>query len=408
MSLETGFRSVDAYFALARRDLAEMFGASAELIEATQSDPVRWNGPTALRMRLPGGSHVARFVRGPRVFREDEASFVRTYAETLEQFSNVPTMFATSASDDVLTTAVIARCVEDSDHRRVLEQVVRLVIQQSTKTYEGSRIAVNVCVDFNDARSGHEIVSFFDRPWAAVLGSGISSAIVIGQTGSVVALETLPQANSETARAPEAFTRLAEWTGQQTNRVALAATRTGEVYLFVDGAAAFVRRSSRWRGLPLGMLSGIGWISGGTLQPATKEAVLLALLDASAAHHGACIGIVRPQHRDVALAELVSAEEQWASSDNPRRLMVHEARFGDLSRRHRLELLSMDGATLLDRTGNILAAGAILQVEPGSTGGGRTAAAKMLARYGVGIKVSQDGPVVAYSGQASEEAFRMG
>lgn len=408
MSLETGFPSVDDYFALARVDLAEMFGASADLIEAAQSDPVRWNGPRTLRMRLPGGTHVARFHRASRVFDGTESGFIRTYAETLDQFSNVPIMFATSASDDVLTTAVIARCVEESDHRRVLEQVVRLVIQQSTKTYEGNRIAVNLCVDFNDDRSGHEIVSFFDRPWTAVLGSGISSAIVIGQTGSVVALETLPQANPETARAPEAFAQLAEWTGQQANRVALAATRTGEVYLFVDGGAAFVRRSSRWRGLPLGMLHEIGWISGGTLQPATKEDVLLALLDASAAHHGACIGIVRPLFLDAALTELVSAEEQWASPDNPRRLMIHEMQFGNLSRRHRLELLSMDGATLLDRTGNILAAGAILQVEPGSTGGGRTAAAKMLGRYGVGIKVSQDGPVVAYSGQGTEEVFRMG
>lgn len=408
MTVQTGLPSVEDYFALARRDLAEMFGASAELISAPQTNSLSWNGPTALRIRLPGGLHVARLSRPSRVFQGGEASFVRTYADALDQFANVPTMFATSASDDVLTTAVIARCVDSADNRRVLEQVVRLVVQQSSKTYEGSSIALNVCVDFADDRPGHELVEFFDRPWAAVLGSGISSAVVVGKAGSVVALETLPSANSETARAPQPFAQLAQWTGAKPNRVALAATRTGEVYVFLEGEAGFVRRGSRWRGLPLDMVRGIGWMSNSKLPPSTKEDVLLALLDASAAHHGACIGIVRPQRRAAALADLVSADERWTSPDNPRRLVVHGVQLKDLSRRHRLELLSMDGATLIDRAGGILAAGAILQVEPGSTGGGRTAAAKMLGKYGVGIKVSQDGPVVAYSGQGGDEVFRMG
>lgn len=408
--MPNGFQTVDEYFELAKRDLAEMIGASVQMIETPQTAPLRWDGPRAILMGLPGSTHVARFHRAGRVFEGVESGLVRSYAETLEHFSNVPLMFTTTASDDVLTTAVVARCVEDVDHRRVLEQVLRLVIQQSTKTYEGSRIAVNVCVDFEDTRSGHGLVEFFDRPWAAVLGSGISSGIVVGQGGSVVELERLPAADPGEARAPEPFAQLANWTSNHTNRLALAATRTGEVYLFVAGEAAFVRRNSRWRGLPLEMLHTIGWVAGGgTLPRETKQAVLLALLDASAAHHGACIGIVTPApRRDAALTSLVSPVEQWSNADNPRRLLIHSNDFGSLSRRHRLELLSMDGATLLDRDGHILAAGAILQVEPGSTGGGRTAAAKMLGKYGVGIKVSQDGPVVAYSGQKGEEIFRMG
>lgn len=68
----------------------------------------------------------------------------------------------------------------------------------------------------------------------------------------------------------------------------------------------------------------------------------------------------------------------------------------------------MDGATLITTSGDILAAGAIVQVRPGSTGGGRTAAAKSLAPLGVGIKVSQDGPITAYSGTPVRERFSIG
>ena len=402
------FATVQEYFALAKRDLAEMLGASVSLEAAQQNRGLRWVDPRRIRMRLPGGSHVVEFFRVGRVFERVESNLVRTYAETLDEFAQVPSLFATTASDDVLTAAVVARCASDLGHRRVLEQVLRLVIQQSTKTYEGSRIAVNVCIDFDDQRAGHDIVEFFDRPWSSVLGSGVSSGVAVSVTGTAVELLSLPPVPAQAVWAPESFAQLSAWTSAGPRRVALAATRTGEVYLFHGGELSFVRRNSRWRGVPLGMLRTIGWIPGSSLPSTTKNNVLLALVDASAAHHGACIGIVSPAHVNDALRDLVSPQERWSSPANPRRQLLKQTAFDSLTRRHRLELLSMDGATLLDRYGRILAAGAILHVQPGSTGGGRTAAAKMLGKYGIGIKVSQDGPVVGYAGGQSQEVFRLG
>ena len=51
----------------------------------------------------------------------------------------------------------------------------------------------------------------------------------------------------------------------------------------------------------------------------------------------------------------------------------------------------MDGATIVDYDGTIVAIGAIIKIEAGSTGGGRLAATKTLSRYGVSIKISTDG-----------------
>jgi DNA integrity scanning protein DisA with diadenylate cyclase activity len=70
--------------------------------------------------------------------------------------------------------------------------------------------------------------------------------------------------------------------------------------------------------------------------------------------------------------------------------------FYKLDRRIRQDLLAIDGALILDHRGNIIAFGEILEVGAGSEGGGRTLAAKTLSDYGLGIKVSADGPITAY------------
>lgn len=56
----------------------------------------------------------------------------------------------------------------------------------------------------------------------------------------------------------------------------------------------------------------------------------------------------------------------------------------------------MDGATIIDVKGNILAVGAIIQNESGSYGGGRGSAAKLLSNYGLAIKISTDGYIEVY------------
>ena len=70
--------------------------------------------------------------------------------------------------------------------------------------------------------------------------------------------------------------------------------------------------------------------------------------------------------------------------------------FHMLNRRLRQEIVSMDGATIVDADGTIIATGAILKIEAGSEGGGRLAAAMTLAKYGISIKISQDGTILGF------------
>ena len=82
--------------------------------------------------------------------------------------------------------------------------------------------------------------------------------------------------------------------------------------------------------------------------------------------------------------------------------------FASVDRRLRQELIALDGATVLDYQGQIQAAGAILQVPGGSTGGGRTAAAKCLSSLGMGVKISNDGYVEVYAPDDSRPRIEFG
>lgn|GEM_PF-3060107 len=407
----TGLIDENQYFSLVQDDLEDALGAGADLVQQSQSTPYRRPNPRTVRIRVPGGTHLVELSRRAPVFSGPEAKLVSAYADALEQFGSVPRVFATTASEDVLTRAIAVRCSRDDAEARVVETVIQALIRHASTTYEGTRVAVGICLDLNESQGGIRLEAFLRQPWAPILGSGLSSAVLLNKRGSALRVIELPAINATSVLAPEPFAALADWTNSD-GRIAIAITRSGELYLFDDGELLLARRNSRWRAFPLRSLQSSGWFGDTSrkLSPMVKTTLLTSLVDASAAHHGACLGIIHNSDSARAIQNLVDQKDQWSTPGNHRRTMFNEASFLKLSRRHRLELLSMDGATLLNQSGLILAAGAILTVHGGSPGGGRTAAARALAAFGVGIKVSQDGPVTAYvrTGNRTVEHFSLG
>jgi hypothetical protein len=131
-----------------------------------------------------------------------------------------------------------------------------------------------------------------------------------------------------------------------------------------------------------------------------RRAIYESCLDVSFARSGGCIGVVAAGSRG-GVADLVSEGDLLARlSTYKTRLLsrvIRGATFQNLHRQTRTELLALDGAMILDHSGAILAAGAIIDVPPGSVGGGgRTAAARQLSTIGLGLKVSQDGTITGF------------
>lgn len=75
---------------------------------------------------------------------------------------------------------------------------------------------------------------------------------------------------------------------------------------------------------------------------------------------------------------------------------IAEKNFMQLDRKLRCELISLDGACILDKKGNVCSCGAIIKNDSGSSGGGRGAASKKLSAYGFSIKISTDGYIEFY------------
>jgi hypothetical protein len=140
-----------------------------------------------------------------------------------------------------------------------------------------------------------------------------------------------------------------------------------------------------------------------------RRAVYETCIDASFARTGACIGIVTSGHANRWQEIAVSAGDHLnpATSIKASFLapLIGTKKFQDLDRRLRQELVAIDGATIIDHRGRVLAVGAILRILGGSTGGGRLAAAIALGTLGVGIKVSQDGAISGFHDENEEPKF---
>jgi hypothetical protein len=236
----------------------------------------------------------------------------------------------------------------------------------------------------------------WNEDFSMVLANGIDTMYVAGSDGRVFNLVSLPPGENA-AYAPHRFSAIANWC-DTANRVALALNRNGEILLFKDKRLQFAKRRGAWRFYshePVLSQFGRG------LRRRLKEAIYETCLDVSFARTGGCIAVVRRKNvsglpkyvnRDDIITETRTAKTRLLSKAIP----LGE-RFNAIDRRLRLELLSMDGATIIDHQGNILAAGAIVKVPSGSSGGGgRRAAARQLSKLGLGIKISSDGPVSGF------------
>jgi hypothetical protein len=205
--------------------------------------------------------------------------------------------------------------------------------------------------------------------------------------------------------APYSQAALAAWAVD--GRVVLTLTQRGDILVFKDGQLLLAKRYGRWH-----FLTHRPFV---TRMPvpnsiAVRRAVYESCLDASFAHRGACLGVVM-KDRAARMQEVVTRGDRLDNRDSLKAraldLLIAGRSFPELDRRFRLELLSIDGALVLDHRGKVLAVGAILKIPGGSTGGGRLAAARVLASLGLGIKVSQDGSIVCFHGDEAEPVFSL-
>ena len=301
----------------------------------------------------------------------------------------------------------------------------------SQKTYEGNHMSFGFIIDANKKTSGTiDYLSFLKSNHSAVFTDGMSSGIKLDNKGRIVKYfsavhEYTTNSHNHTPWTPYEFIDFtnmccsddgSEWIG-------VIMQANGDMLIFKSRQLVFVKRNGKWMYLNSyamhSMIEEQYIKNQGESDPSSAkefaDEVYLSVLDNSFSHTGGCIAIIdnafintvqgRCFPKDSLDNEDISTEKKniikrliaAGSTNNEKHYFQY------LDRKLRLELLSLDGATVLDSAGRILCAGAIVRIDGGSDGGARTAAAKELAKYGLSMKISMDGSIQCFASHGQEE-----
>ena len=170
------------------------------------------------------------------------------------------------------------------------------------------------------------------------------------------------------------------------------------VWTFVDGQPLLVRRGERWTAFPLELSAAIGSMIGGG---SVADLVARAAFMISARPQGAILAIVDDPAQ---LDDVVSPKDRYDLRDeiDPPAMRTetrlhHLIDAEDLDEDTLVRLASLDGATVVDRAGRLLAYGAIVTSADSQHEGARTAAAKTLSETAqVVLKISVDGDITVF------------
>ena len=202
----------------------------------------------------------------------------------------------------------------------------------------------------------------------------------------------------------------------QTGNVCVVLSPSREIKVFAEGTELFTFRGAAWHLLDLQAKYRL-WA-----EAVGNEALALRIfqtaLDLADGREGALFVVVRDPA--VAVPQLVArpdrldimspaqpADDDPANPPSRRDLLhLHEGRsIADLDPSLLAAMASLDGAMVSDRTGRLLAAGAILRHPPledlqqGVVEGARTTAAMAASRFGPVLKVSEDGVITFFDGE---------
>lgn len=338
--------------------------------------------------------------------RLTEHTVVQAFVDVLREIApglNAPYRHDLLAS---FTRRIVARAIAPTNSETVVLGALDQLSAWSTRLYEGKPIAGAFGFETNHAGTGGRLVEFCSKDFAALLSNGHDTIVVFDLTGQLVGHESVANPPAVSRYAPFRYAGMASWAVN--GRVALVLNRLGEILVFLDGQLVFSRRSSQWHLLTH---EPVLTQMGGADNHGVRLAVYESALDASFARSGACIGIVTSGHATHWKRVVKSKDDHMLPPTSVKAIalsaMVKNRKFQELDRRFRQEILAIDGSTLLSHQGDILAVGAILKISGGSSSGARLAAAKALAKYGVGIKVSQDGGILGFRGESRDPVFRV-
>ncbi len=335
-----------------------------------------------------------------------EFKVMSSFADLFSQFPERTTAEHRADLLDAAKRRVIAKsvCTRVSQEAAVLMALDQFAAW-ATRSYEGRPISAAIGFVARPSNSSVHLDKIRREDFCAVLSNGTDTMLLSDYDGMVKGYAPLPRPRVAPTFAPYRHAAIAHWA--KSGRIAMALNRSGEILIFRDQQLIFVKRRGDWSFLA--HTPALTQMKAPKNNPRLRRAIYESALDASFARTGAAIGLVtsanlRTRWKRIATKKGDYLRPAVSPKTKALRAMIGRKHFNSLDRRFRQELLAIDGATLMSHRGRVLAVGAILRIKGGSSGGGRLAAAQELSRLGLGIKVSQDGPIRGYRGAPHKRA----
>ena len=298
----------------------------------------------------------------------------------------------------------------------LLVSVLNAFDSWSSRTYEGRKPTFSIVIDLNDFRIVRDdnplITDFLDKDFFAPLSNGVESGILVSSVGALLGyVDFAIDSNATNEFAPARFISVANCATD--NKVCFTLTNNGEILIFKDRKIFFSKRNGNWS--YYNHDSTLRAMPGASTE--VKKAMYETILDVSFSRTGGCLVAIPYAKKNELIIDNGKSPNSVVKQDdllgNPSSIksqvigrLIQGRKFHEISRVMRKELVGIDGATILQYQGEILAVGAIVKISGGSIGGGRLAATKTLAPFGTAIKISADGMVTAFksdgNGQIAE------
>lgn len=334
-----------------------------------------------------------------------------------------------------------------------LEHLLLSLEKWSNKTYEGKKVPFAFVVDLNSELGGFDYIEFLSEEYSATFTDGITSIVELDKKLRFIRYNSLTENNiipdTDITSSPYRFAQVIMKFAKGRNKVGVILLTSGDIILIKDAKIELIKRDGNWINFNKDIFVSVV-MSVNNKYPKkllTRELlneIFYTSLDVSFSHSGGLIAVVEDKNKltgtyevyeiknskedtnninsivhyidDLKLKlptyqELSYENEKFRNQNMKKRFSKRAAiialagyqyeesdqiNFIRLDRKLRAEFVSMDGATIIDKNGDVISFGAIIQNDSGSYGGGRGAAAKKLSKYGLAVKISTDGYIEVY------------
>lgn len=375
-------------------------------------------------------------IKRSQPFKNFEVSLVRSILTELLSIYAGPVGEAGyySVLQNHVIEKAICKSVSESSYETILK-IVSEMTKWGNRTYEGQKalfgfLICNVKAPKTVNPNLH-ISKILNENFGAVVANGVDTCLKISSDGYLLNYLSVPDSKEQSINAPYEYIDMANLCSG--SRVGVTLSRTGDILIFHEKNLVFAKKTGVWSRYSHEEI--IERIADKTSEQAdkTRRAIYLSALDVSFARTGGCVvHLDKDQEQAVlnhvdlsdilierfyvqkteqimkslctdenAILPEVTPFEEYISSPKCIKTaniikMISGKKFYELGRKLRQELMSIDGATIINNDGEVLAVGAIILIEGGGFSGGRLAASKTLSKFGVSLKISADGQILGF------------